>query len=320
VLDRVAASATALDLTGAGSSLPYWAGAIIAGLVIIAGMLAFMRNGVDGVSTPLMHGALVLMIAFAGWWALDYFARRDLLAERQVLDARAFELAARAVAAGSALACLDAIAGDIVEDACEKAVFATPEATAAAVSYVAAQLSLLVSAGDYARRAGSGMTHLRHAIEADPFGIVAHVLAVRDGCTPAQCGVFALLQDPRRIGANLAERVFEARLKTYAAAWPTPGARPVASNAPPATAPQPTVATGPRVPNNLYFPSASSIPPVNIMTAEPAAPPPPHDTTGAAETTPSSRKQPPGAAPARQPPSSAAAPARSPPTPLAPPQ
>ena len=39
-----------------------------------------------------------------------------------------------------------------------------------------------------------------------------------------------------------------------------------------------------KVPNNLYFPSAKSIPPVNIMTAEP---PPaqrqPQDTTGAAE-------------------------------------
>jgi hypothetical protein len=312
-----------LDLTGAGSSLPFWAVAVIAGLVIIAGMLAFIRNGVDGVSTALMHGALVLMIALAGWWALDYFARRDLLAERRVLDSRAFELAARAVAPGSALACLDAIAGNVVEEACEKAIFATPEATAAAVSYVAAQLSLLVSAGDYARRAGSGsgMTHLRRAIEADPFGIVAHVLAVRDGCTPAQCGVFALMQDPRRVGANLADRVFESRLKTYATAWPAPGPRPVAnSNSPPAAAPQPTVATGPRVPNNLYFPSASSIPPVNIMTAEPAAPTPPHDTTGAAETTPPPRKPPPGAPATRQPASSAAAPARSPPTPLAPPQ
>jgi hypothetical protein len=266
-----------------------------------------------------MQGAVVLMVALAGWWAIDYFARRDILAERQALDARAFELTARVMAPGSALACLDAMAGDVVEDACEKALFASPEAAAAAVSYVAAQLSLLASAGDHARRAGPGsaMMQLRHALEADPFGVVAQVLAVRDGCTPAQCGAFALLQDTRRISTNLAERPFEARLKQYAAAWPASGGRPVASTPPPAAAPQPTAAAGPRVPNNLYFPSASSIPPVNIMTAEPAAPPPPHDTTGAAAD-PSARK--PGAAPARQPPSSAAAPARSPPTPLTPPQ
>ena len=316
MLDRVGASTTALDLTAAGSSLPLWAAAVVAALVIIAGMLAFLRNGVDGVSAPLMQGAVVLMVALAGWWVLDYFARRDILAERQALDTRAFELTARAVAPGSALACLDAIAGDVVEDACEKALFASPEAAAAAVTYVAAQLSLLASAGDHARRAGAGssVTELRHAIEADPFGIVAHILAFRDGCTPAQCGMFALLQDPSRVRANLAERVFDARLKTYAAAWPASGGRPVASNAPPAAA-QPMAATGPRVPNNLYFPSSSSIPPVNIMTAEPAAPQPPRDTTGAAETPGAPRKP----APARQQPSSAA-PARSAPMPLAPAQ
>jgi hypothetical protein len=299
-----------------------WAVAIVAVVVIIAGMLAFVRNGVDGVSGPLMQGALVLMVALAGWWALDYFARRDILAERRALDARAFELAVLAVAPGSALACLDAIAGDVVEDACEKALFASPEATAAAVSYVAAQLSLLASAGDYARRAGPGsaVTHLRRAIEADAFGVVAHVLAFRDGCMPARCSVFAVLQDPSRISANLAERVFEARLKNYAAAWPVAGRRPVASNSPPAAAPQPTAATGPRVPNNLYFPSSSSIPPVNIMTAEPAAPQQPHDTTGTAETPSATRKPSQGAPPARQPAGSAAAPARSPPTPLTPPQ
>jgi hypothetical protein len=265
-----------------------------------------------------MQGAVVLMVALAGWWVLDYFARRDILAERQALDTRAFELTARAVAPGSALACLDAIAGDVVGDACEKALFASPEATAAAVSYVAAQLSLLASAGDHARRAGVGssVTQLRHAIEADPFGIVAHILSFRDGCTPAQCGMFALLQDPSRVRANLAERVFEARLKTYAAAWPASGGRPVASNAPPAAAPQPTAATGPRVPTPLYCPSSSSIPPVNIMTAEPAAPQPPHDTTGAAETPGAPRKPP----PARQQPSSAAAPPRPAPMPLTPAQ
>ena len=317
VLDRVGASATALDPTGAGSSLPLWAAAVLAALVIIAGIVAFVRNGLDGVSGSLMQGTVVLMVALAGWWAIDHFARRDILAERQALDARAFELTARAMAPGSTLACLDAMAGDVVEDACEKALFASPEAAAAAVSYVAAQLSLLASAGDHARRAGpgSGLMQLRHALEADAFGVVAQVLAARDGCTPAQCGAFALLQDTRRISTNLAERPFEARLKQHAAAWPASGGRPVASA--PAAAPQPTAAAGPRVPNNLYFPSASSIPPVNIMTAEPAAPPPPHDTTGAAAD-PSARK--PGAAPARQPPSSAAAPARSPPTPLTPPQ
>jgi len=54
VLDRVGASATALDPTGAGSSLPLWAAAVLAALVIIAGIVAFVRNGLDGVSGSLM--------------------------------------------------------------------------------------------------------------------------------------------------------------------------------------------------------------------------------------------------------------------------
>src|SRR5262249_29612341 len=76
-----------------------------------------------------------------------------------------------------------------------------------------------------------------------------------------------------------AERPFEARLKTYAANWLAVGSREVAS-----TPPSPAPSAAAKVPNNLYFPSAKSIPPVNIMTAEP---PPaqrqPQDTTGAAQ-------------------------------------
>ncbi len=68
--------------------------------------------------------------------------------------------------------------------------------------------------------------HLRRALEADRFGIVAHVLATRDGCTPGRCSAFAWLQDTSRIGVNLAERPFEARIKSHQANWPAAGARP----------------------------------------------------------------------------------------------
>jgi hypothetical protein len=47
---------------------------------------------------------------------------------------------AGAIAPSSALSCLDEIAGEAVEGACEKAVFASPEAVAAGVKYVTAQL------------------------------------------------------------------------------------------------------------------------------------------------------------------------------------
>ncbi len=317
MFDRIGEWATAWDWAGA-QSLPLWAVVVAAAVVAVAGALVAVRAGADGRSLAVV--VLVLIAGLLGGWALDHLARRDIAAERRALDARAFELATRALMPGSALACLDAIAGETVEQACERALFASPEATAAAVSYVAAQLSLLASAADRTRRASpsSETANLRRALEADRFGIVAHVLAARDGCTPERCGAFALLQDTSRIGANLVARTFEARVKSHSAGWPPADAKAVASNPPTgATAPvAPGVAA--RVPNNLYFPSASSIPPVNIMTAEP--PPPPHDTTGAAEAaTPTPPRKPPQGA-SRQPPSPNNAPPRAAPMPLAPAQ
>ncbi len=309
-------------LTGA-MSLPVWAA--IAGVAVIIGALASMRARFDGNGAPLLQGALVVIAVVTGWWALDQFIRRDVAAEQRAIEGRALDLAARALAPGSALACLDAIAGDVVEEACEKALFASPEATAAAVSYVAVQLSLLAAASEQARRAGqgagapAGTANLRRAIEADRFGIAAHVLAVRDGCTPDRCAAFALLQDARRLSANLAERPFEAHVTRHAAAWPGDDSRPVAGNLP-VTATTSAPGAAPKSPSNLYFPSASSIPPVNIMTAEPAAPPR-HDTTGAAEAgSPPPRKGATGAASARPPASPNPAQARPAPTPLVPTQ
>jgi hypothetical protein len=283
---------------------------------VLACALALVRGRHEGASVSV--AILVLILALAGWWARDHFARRDLAAAQRALDARGFELATRAVMPGSALGCLDAIAGETVEAACEKALFASPEATAAAVSYVAAQLSLLASARELGRHgeAASGVLALRRALEADRFGVVAHVLAVRDGCAPDQCRAFAWLGDTSRIKVNLAERPFDARIKTYAASWPATGGRALAS-----TPPSPAPSAAAKVPNNLFFPSATSIPPVNIMTAEPPpAQRPPQDTTGAADAaTPTPPRRPPQTNSQARPPSSAA-PARATPVPSAPAQ
>src|SRR5713226_7195404 len=153
MLDR-AGEWAAFVLTGA-VRLPVWAVVIIAAFVVVVCTLAFIRGRTDGRSVPVLRAAVLLILVLAGWWVLDRVTRADLDAERRALDARAFELATHALMPGSALACLDALAGETVEDACEKAIFANPEATAAAVSYVAAQLSLLVSTRDHARRGGA---------------------------------------------------------------------------------------------------------------------------------------------------------------------
>jgi hypothetical protein len=311
MLDRIAQWA-ALDLTGV-VALPVWAIAAALAIAVLVAMLALMRAGADGRSLP---AAVLVLIAVVGacWWVGDYLSRRDRAAEQRALDARVFELAARAFMPGSALGCLDPLVAETMEDTCEKTIFASPEATVAAISYVAAQLAVLGSAGEHA--ADPGMLALRRALEADRFGIVAHVLAARDGCTSDQCSAFAWLEDTSRIKVHLAERPFEARVKTYSASWPPAGSRAVATSAP-ASAP----GAAARVPNNLYFPSASSIPPVNIMTAEPqAAQRQPQATTGAAEAAPPTppRRPPQANAPQRQSPS--AAPARSAPLPVTPAQ
>jgi len=317
MLDRVGEWATALtDVV----SLPVWAVAAIGAVLVLACALAFVRAGGEGRSVPALILVLILglVVVLAGWWARDHFARRDLEAEQRALDTRAFELATRAFMPGSALGCLDAIAGETVEGACEKALFASPEATAAAVSYVAAQLSLLASARDLGHPGGTnpGTLALRRALEADRFGSVAHVLAVRDGCAPDQCSAFAWLAATSRIKVNLAERPFDARINTYAASWQAAGGRALAS-----TPPSPAPSAAAKVPNNLYFPSATSIPPVNIMTAEPPpAQRPPQATTGAAESAPPTPpRRPPQTNPQARPPSSAA-PARAAPAPPAPAQ
>jgi hypothetical protein len=199
--------------------------------------------------------------------------------------------------------------GDVVESACEKAVFQSPEATAAALSYVAAELTLLADFTVHARRTSSDLPlalgNLRRSIEGDRFGLVARVLAVRDGCTPGSCAAFALLTDPGRIAVNLAGRSYDLYVERHAAAWPAGAKSPVvaATSAGDGEA-QPPTAPAPR--SGLFFPSAASIPPVTIMNAEPSLPP---ETTGS---TPSSALPPsaaPKQAPARRPAPSAGAPA-----------
>lgn len=248
-------------------ALPTWAVAGTAVFLLLV-LGACSRNGNIRPLGQLTLVVVLLFASFAGWLALDQLARRDFLAEQRDLDQRAFDLSVRTLAPGSPLACLDAIAGDSVEEACEKALFAAPEATAAAVSYVADQLSLLAASSDYVRRGGAAAASatLRRAIEADRFGIAAHVLAARDGCTSEQCGAFFLLKDASRISANLATRRFNSYVEAHKPGWQADG-RPAAAR-PEAAAP---VASA-TAPNNLYFPSSKSIPPVNIMTAEPPSP------------------------------------------------
>jgi hypothetical protein len=218
----------------------------------------------------LARFAVVLLGLVLAWGFLERLTLRDRADERRAIEVRLAELTGRAIAPGSALACLDATAGEIVEENCEKALFASPEQVAAAVAYVGARLTLLADVADFSNRGeageGQALAGLRRAAEMDRFGLVAHVLATRDGCTVERCDVFDLLRERRQVIANLKERVFDARVVRHSANWDRK-AGPTLAGAPASTetASAATSSTG----VNINFPSATSIPPVSIMNNEP---------------------------------------------------
>jgi hypothetical protein len=255
-------------------------GAALVVLVVLA-RFVFRRAGQSGMAGALWVCGLAIVGALAAYTLLDRSAVRDQAAERRAIEARAAELTARSLAPGSALACLDAVASVVVENACEKPLFANPEAVAAAVAYVDARFSLLAPSVAIAERDPSYqpvVERLRRALEADRFGLVAHVLTTR-GCNGADCAELRLLHDPARVVANMKARAFDAALGAHTLAWQSNGTGVAAvASAPPASVPVPPLTTtgtsaavspGAAASSRFDFPSASSIPAVSIMSAEP---------------------------------------------------
>lgn len=200
-------------------------------------------------------------------------------------------LPVQATALLPALSCLDELAGEAVETACEKAVFASADSTAAAVSHAARQITTLSGFGTVAaadRLMTPDLQALRRAIERDRFGLIAHVLMTRDACTLSECAFFRSLTNTAQISINMSEKLYDSLVGRYAPSWgmpeashvvpPTAALSPVPLPVQPGGAPAAaaaavgtTVPTGKPVSGD--FPSAASIPPINIMTAEPPAPP-----------------------------------------------
>ena len=254
--------------------MPLWAMAILLALLVIALAFAIARSGA---ARTLRGIGVLVVLGFAAWvaWSLmGRSAQTEKMAERQSFEQRAAALAASARAPGVALGCLGGMAGEQVEAACERAVFATPDSVASAVNYVAAQVALLSEALDAERRNNADydtlITPLLHGLEADRYGIVAHVMLQRENCAADQCDDLVLFRDPNRVRANLQEKPFNALVSKYAPSWATMRLGPVAdfSRALPATVPGGP--TGVPVSSKYEFPSSSSIPPVNIMSSESA--------------------------------------------------
>ena len=263
----------------------------ISAVVVLLVLFKFLlrRVGGSGMTGALLALGLVVVGSMLAYGMLDRSAGRDQAADRHEIETRAADLTARAIAPGSALACLDAVASTVIENACEKSLFATPEAVAAAVAYVDARFSLLAPSVALAERDPSfqpSLERLRRALEADRFGLVAHVLATR-GCSGAECAEIRLLRDPSRVLANMKSHAFDEALGVHALAWQQNGSgSPALASAPslPVTPQLATTGTAPLQPGpggvgatgspKFDFPSASSIPPVSIMSAEPGTPPP----------------------------------------------
>ena len=259
-----------LDPETGTSALRLWVAAGSAALIIVFSVLAFFWSH----SGALRAGFVILGAVLGAAMTLAFLDRAalgDRIAERRTLELRAEDLSAHALAPGSALACLDASAGESVEAACEKALFVSPASVASASSYVAARLTLLAGMVAYAGRGGSDiepvLLPLRRSLEADRFGFVAHVLTVRDGCESKNCKALALLHDPSRVRANLSAGTLDHYLDHYQELWAkAPDGNLAELTQAPPTAPSAHKAV------NIDFPSAASIPPVSIMNPEPTGP------------------------------------------------
>lgn len=307
-----------LDYTAGTVTLPFWAAAGAAGLLFLLLLFAMYRSGAAKVISGFVQITLAGVAIWFAWSFLAQTGERERSERRQALEARLAQIAATAYVPGSVLACLDGTSGEVTENACERAIFASPENVSAATSYVAARLSLFSEALDHAAKQDPSYTDVqpssRLLLETDRFGLVAHVLTLK-GCSSAQCETLAMFRDPNRVRTNLSERTYDLLVARYSAGWPSRG-RPgqVSLSSPAASGGAPISSSV-----GLSFPSAASIPPVSIMSPEP--PPQPAPTPAAAPAAPVAQ---PAAAPTppRRPPAApkqSAAPSQPAPPRVAPP-
>jgi hypothetical protein len=259
--------ATSLDELWRSPSFPMWATLIAAAFFAFLVLIVLLRA-----DKTMANGALaviaLLAIGIASTTTVRGFGPPSRAADTAVEPRGG---AAQHVALAPALACLDGLAGESVEAACEKAVFGSADTTAAAVSYAAGQVSRVVAASN-ARTLTPEQQILKRAVERDRYGLVAQVVMIRDRCVVTDCPLFRALSDTNQIKANMNERLYDTLVVRYSSAWtnaaaavPSPAAG-LLSGAP-ASGNTPTGR-----PSTVDYATSSAIPPVSIMTADPPAP------------------------------------------------
>ncbi|HXW28754.1 MAG TPA: hypothetical protein VEK55_05260 [Xanthobacteraceae bacterium] len=230
-------SFASIDTSSGTVTLSFLAAGIGAALLGLFLLLAVFRTSVSEVVWTLTRVGLVVVVAASAWLFFGRAMERDRTEERRALDQRIQELSARATEPGSPLGCLDSPMNEALETVCERVIFGNPATIAAATVYVASQLTLLSDAVDYINRTDSGYSAaiggLRRAVETDRFGLVAQVLAARDGCTASKCTQLALLGDATRVSDHLKDGTFDGLVARYATVWPQMTPQSTVAAAPP---------------------------------------------------------------------------------------
>src|SRR5438105_10735258 len=250
--------ASSLDQLWRSPTFPMWitlAAAGFFGIILLITLLRAERSVANGALTVIT--LLAIGIAVAATVRGPGPDRRGAAGETEAFQSKS--------AALPALSCIDDLAGDTVLAACEKALFGSAEAAAAAVSYAASQITRLTALADVPaenRGMSSEAQALRRAVERDRYGLMAYVLAARDHCTPSDCAAFRAITDRNQIVANMNERTYEGLIVRYAPSWNMPAVTPA-----PVAALPPSMPLG--KPTNAEFPTAASTPPISIMTPEP---------------------------------------------------
>ena len=236
-------SFASIDTSNGTVTLTFLAAGIGAALLGLFLLLAVFRTSASEVVWTVTRVGLVVVAAAAAWLFFGRALEHDRTEARRALDQRIQELSARATVPGSALGCLETMGNEALESVCERVIFGNPATIAAATAFVDSQLALLYDAMDYINRGDSAYTpaiaSLRRAVESDRFGLVAQVLATRNGCTAAKCTQLAAFSDATRVSDHLKDGTFDGLVARYATVWSqmtqqsTLAAAPTSTNAAP---------------------------------------------------------------------------------------
>ncbi len=267
--------ATSLDQLWRSPSFPMWATLAAAGFFALVLLIVLLRA-----DKTMANGALSVIALLAIGIASTTTVRGFGTSSRPADSPTETRAGTQQVVLAPALACLDGLAGDSVEAACEKAVFGSADTAAAAVSYAAGQVSRVIASGN-ARSLTPEQQVLKRAVERDRYGLVAQVIAVRERCVVTDCPLFRMLSDSNQVKANMNDRLYDTLVARYSPSWTSAAAAPPS----PSAGLLPSMPSG--RPTTVDFANSASIPAVNIMTPEPAVTAPKQQAAAPAATPPS---------------------------------